>query len=182
MYFAYELNTLHMGDNIQPWHTYSFPNLEPVCCSMSGSNCCCLICMQIYHEAGQVVWYSHLLKNFPQFIVIHTVRGFQTIFLSSCTILYYHKQLWRDPVSVRSWTVHLLLLLFFILVFLSVVQKYLAVGLVCIFLMAYDEELVFLCLFAIFISSSVKCLFMSFDHFLIGSFIYCGVLRVLYIV
>ena len=32
--------------------------------------------MQISQEAGQVVWYSHLLKNFPQFIVIHTVKGF----------------------------------------------------------------------------------------------------------
>ena len=32
--------------------------------------------MQIFKEAGKVVWYSHLLKNFPQFIVIHTVRGF----------------------------------------------------------------------------------------------------------
>ena len=27
-------------------------------------------------EAGQVVWYSHLFQNFPQFIVIHTVKGF----------------------------------------------------------------------------------------------------------
>ena len=32
--------------------------------------------MQIYQEAGQVVWYSHLLKNFPQLAVIHTVKGF----------------------------------------------------------------------------------------------------------
>jgi len=32
--------------------------------------------MQIYQEAGQVVWYSHLFKNFPQFVVIHTVKGF----------------------------------------------------------------------------------------------------------
>ena len=32
--------------------------------------------MQISQEAGQAVWYSHLLKNFPQFIVIHTVKGF----------------------------------------------------------------------------------------------------------
>ena len=32
--------------------------------------------MQISQEAGQVVWYSHLLKKFPQFVVIHTVRGF----------------------------------------------------------------------------------------------------------
>ena len=47
---------------------YSFPSLEPVSCSMSGPNCCFLTC--------RVVWYSHLFKNFPQFVVIHTVKGF----------------------------------------------------------------------------------------------------------
>ena len=26
-----------------------------------------------------MVWYSHLLKNFPQFVVIHTVKGFSTV-------------------------------------------------------------------------------------------------------
>ena len=56
--------------------TYSFSYLEPVCCSMSSSNCCFLTCIQVSQEAGQVVWYSHFLKNFPQFIVIHTVKGF----------------------------------------------------------------------------------------------------------
>jgi len=39
-----------------------------VCCSMSSSNCCFLTCIQIAQEAGQVVWYSHLFKNFPQFV------------------------------------------------------------------------------------------------------------------
>ena len=53
--------------------TYSFPDLEPVSCSMSNSNCCFSTCIQISQEAGQVVWYSHFLKNFPQFVVIHTV-------------------------------------------------------------------------------------------------------------
>ena len=37
--------------------------------------CCFLTCIQISQEAGQVVWYSHLLKNFPQFVVIHTVKS-----------------------------------------------------------------------------------------------------------
>ena len=37
---------------------YSFSYLEPVCCSMSSSNCCFLTCIQISQEAGQVVWYS----------------------------------------------------------------------------------------------------------------------------
>ena len=55
---------------------HSFPYLKPVCCSMSSSNCSFLICIQISQEAGQVVWYSYLLKNFPQFIVIHTVKSF----------------------------------------------------------------------------------------------------------
>ena len=59
--------------------TYSFPNLEPVCCSMSGSNCCFLTCIQIFQEAGKVVWYSPLFKNFPQFVVIHTVKGFSVL-------------------------------------------------------------------------------------------------------
>ena len=43
---------------------------------MSSSNCCFLSCIQISQEAGLVVWYSHLFQNFPQFIVIHTVKGF----------------------------------------------------------------------------------------------------------
>ena len=56
--------------------TYFFSCLKPVCYSMSRSNCCFLICIQVSQEAGQVVWYSHLSQNFPQFIVIHTVKGF----------------------------------------------------------------------------------------------------------
>ena len=55
---------------------YSFPNLEPVCCFMSSSNCCFLTCIEVSLEAGKVVWYSHLLKNFPQFVVIHTVKSY----------------------------------------------------------------------------------------------------------
>ena len=47
---------------------YSFSYLEPVCCSMSSSNCCFLTCIQISQEADQVIWYSHLFQNFPQFI------------------------------------------------------------------------------------------------------------------
>ena len=40
------------------------------------SNCCFMTCIQISQEAGKVVCYSYLLKTFPQFIVIHTVKGF----------------------------------------------------------------------------------------------------------
>ena len=55
---------------------YSFPNLEPVCYSMSSSNCCFLTCILVSQEAGRVVWYSHRFQNFPQFVVIHTVKCF----------------------------------------------------------------------------------------------------------
>ena len=58
---------------------YSFPNLEAVYCSMSSSNCCFLTCIQISQEAGKVLWYSHLFKNFPQFVVIYTVKGFSIV-------------------------------------------------------------------------------------------------------
>ena len=59
--------------------THSFSYLEPMC-SMSGSNCCFLTCIQISlyaeNEAGQMIWYPHLFQNFPQFIEIHTDKGF----------------------------------------------------------------------------------------------------------
>ena len=58
---------------------YSITNFEPVCCSMSGSNCCFLTCIQVSQEADKVVWYSYLFKNIPQFIVIHTVKGFRVV-------------------------------------------------------------------------------------------------------
>ena len=70
MYSAHKLNK--QGDNIALIE--SFSRLVPVYCSMSSSNCCFLTCIQISQEAGQVVWYSHLFQNFPQFIVIHSQR------------------------------------------------------------------------------------------------------------
>ena len=64
---------------------------------MSSSNCCFQTCIQISQEAGQVVLYSHLIKSFPQFVVIHIVKGFgivnKTVFLElSC--------FFNDPVDV----------------------------------------------------------------------------------
>ena len=46
---------------------------------MSGSNCCFLICIKVSQEADKVVWYSYLFKNFPKFVVIHTVKGFGVV-------------------------------------------------------------------------------------------------------
>ena len=61
MHSAYKLNK--QGDNIQPWHA-PFPIWNQSIVHVS-SNCCFLTCIQISQAAGQVVWYSHLLKNFP---------------------------------------------------------------------------------------------------------------------
>ena len=51
----------------------------PVRCSVFGSNCCLLTCIQVSQGAGKVVCFSHLFKNFPQFVMIHTVKGFSIV-------------------------------------------------------------------------------------------------------
>ena len=43
---------------------------------MSSCNCFFLTCIWVSQEAGQVAWYSHVLQNFPEFVVIHTIKGF----------------------------------------------------------------------------------------------------------
>ena len=81
---------------------HSFSYLEPVCCSMSSSNCCFLTCIQISQEAHQVAWYSHLLKNFPQFIVIHTVKGFGIVNKAEIDVFLELSSFFRDPVDVGN--------------------------------------------------------------------------------
>ena len=104
--------------------TYSFSYLEPVCCSMSSSNCCFLTC--ISQEAGQVVWYSQLLKNFPQFIVIHIVKGFGIVNKEEIDVFLELSCFFHDPadagnlisgssafskssLNIQKFTVHVLL-------------------------------------------------------------------------
>ena len=79
-----------------------FPDLEPVCCSMSSSNCCFLTYIQISQEAGQVVWYSRLFQNFPQFIVIHTVKGFGTVNKAEIDVFLELSCFFYDPADVGN--------------------------------------------------------------------------------
>ena len=81
---------------------YSFPYLEPVYCSMSSSNFCFLTCIQVFQEAGQVVQYSHLFQNFPQFIVIHTVKGFGTVDKAKIDVSLELSCFFDDPVDVGN--------------------------------------------------------------------------------
>ena len=81
---------------------YSFPDLEPVCCSMSSSNCCFLTCIQISQETGKVVWYFHLLKNFPQFVVIHTVKDFGIVNKAEIDVSLELSCFFNDPKDVGN--------------------------------------------------------------------------------
>ena len=79
-----------------------FSFLEPVCCPISSSNCCFLTCIQISQEAGQMLWYSHLLKNFPEFVVIHTVKGFGIVIKAEVDILLEWSCFFNDPVDAGN--------------------------------------------------------------------------------
>ena len=68
---------------------YSFPDLEPVCCFMSCSTCCFLTYTQISQEEGKVVWYSHLFKNLPQFVVIWALSLFFFMSLAKDLSLFF---------------------------------------------------------------------------------------------
>ena len=93
---------------------------------MSSSNCCFLTCLQISQEAGKVVWYSHLLKNFPHFVVIHRVRGFGVVskaevdvFLEFSCFFYYSADVGnlisgssvfsKSSLNMWKFSVHILL-------------------------------------------------------------------------
>ena len=69
---------------------------------MSSSNCCFLTCIQISQEADQVVWYSHLFQNFPQFIVIHTVKGYGIINKAEIDVFLELSCFFYDPADVGN--------------------------------------------------------------------------------
>ena len=99
MYSAYRLNK--QGDNIATF-MYSFPNLEPVCFSISGFNCCFLTFIQVSEESGKVVLYSHLLKNLPQFVAIHTFKGFGVVNEAEVGVFLEFSCFFYDPTDVGN--------------------------------------------------------------------------------
>ena len=81
---------------------YSFSYLEPVYCSISSSNSCILTCIQISQEAIQVVWSSYLLKNFPEFVVIHTIKGFDIVNKAEVDVFLELSCFFNDPTNVGN--------------------------------------------------------------------------------
>ena len=69
---------------------------------MSSSNCCFLTSIQISQEADKVFWYSHLLKNFPQFVVIHTIKGFSVVNKAEVDVFLELSCLFYDPTDVGN--------------------------------------------------------------------------------
>ena len=81
---------------------YSFPNLEPNHCFMSSSKCCFWPCIQVSQEAGQVVCYFHLFKNFTQFEVIHTVKSFSVVNEAEVGVFLEFSCFCYDPADVGN--------------------------------------------------------------------------------
>ena len=69
---------------------------------MPSSNCFFLICLQISQEVGQVVWYSHLFQNFPQFVVIHRVKDFGIANKAEVDVFLELSCFLNDPLDIGN--------------------------------------------------------------------------------
>ena len=69
---------------------------------MSLFKCCFLTCIQVSQEAGKVVWYSHLFKNFPQFVVTHIVEGFSVVSEAEVDVFLELSCFFCDPTDVGN--------------------------------------------------------------------------------
>ena len=97
VYSVYKLNK--QGDSIQPWRT-PFPILSQSV--LPCSNYCFLIHIQVSQEAGKVVWYSHLFNNFPQFVVVHTVKWFSIVNEAEVDVLLELPCFLHDPMNAGN--------------------------------------------------------------------------------
>ena len=69
---------------------------------MFGSNCCFLSHIQVSKEAGEVVWYSHLFKNFPQFVVIDIGKGSHVVNKTEVDVFLEFLCFLHDPADVEN--------------------------------------------------------------------------------
>ena len=99
MFSAYKLNK--QGDNIKPWCT-PFPIWNQSVFPCSSSNCCFLTCIQIFQVADQVVWYFHLFKNFPKFVLIYTVKDFGIVNKAELHVFLELSCFFNDPTDAGN--------------------------------------------------------------------------------
>ena len=69
---------------------------------MSSSNCCFLSCIQVSQETDKVIWYSHIFKNFSQFVVIQTVKGFSIVNEAEVNVFQGLPCFFHDPMNVGN--------------------------------------------------------------------------------
>ena len=81
---------------------YSFSYLEQSVVPCPVASCCFLTCIEVSQKAGQVVWYSHLFQNFPQFIVIHTVEGFGIVNKAERDVFLELSCFFDDPADIGN--------------------------------------------------------------------------------
>ena len=83
---------------------YFFPEVEAIHHSMSSYNCCFLACIHISQAAGQVVWYSHLFKNFPVCCDPHSQRLHSTVSETEVDVFLEFFCFFCDPADVGNLT------------------------------------------------------------------------------
>ena len=77
---------------------YSFPIWN-----QSGSNSFLLTCIQVTQETGKVVWYNHLFKNIPQFVVIKTVKSFSIVNEAKVDVFLELPCFLHDPTNAGNF-------------------------------------------------------------------------------
>ena len=73
---------------------------------MYSSNCCFLTYIQISQDSGQVAWYSHLFKNFPQFFVKHPVNVFGLVTKAEIDVFLELSCFFDDTTDVDKLIAH----------------------------------------------------------------------------
>ena len=100
--YSFDVLLSQFGTSFPIWDSNLLIWNFPVHCSMYSSNCCFLTCIQIPQDACQVVWYSRLFQNFPQFVVIYTVKGFSVVNKAEVDVFLALSCFFNDPMDVSN--------------------------------------------------------------------------------